>query len=88
METNELKKLIGRECLVLDPRSKKKVFQPATIKSVSWSCQSFNNDSGDFYETIHYRVSLHKVSISGSGWLKGQEYHRSFDVGNNSIRIE
>jgi len=84
METNELKKLIGRECVVIDSRSKKKVFETATINSVTWSTRKSYN--GELYDHISYGVTLHKLTIRKNKFFP--EYHRSFDVSGDSIRIE
>ena len=84
METDDLKKLIGAQCYVIDPRSKRDQWWPATIVGASVSVSYYTN-KGEIYEHLHYRVKLDKVTVAKHRWL--QEYHRSFDVGKDKIQI-
>lgn len=85
METNELKKLIGRECLVIDPRSKRKDYESATIMSVNVNISKMRYKDNSIYEHLSYTVELHKLTISKTRWRK--EYHRSFTVSGDRIVI-
>lgn len=87
METNDLKKLIGRVCLVIDPRSKKKQFQLAEIDSVNVSLRKYSI-SNDIYEHISYGVTLKKLTITKRNrYGEVYEYHRSFNVSGDKIHL-
>ena len=87
MDTNDLKRLIGSYCLVIDPRSKKKVFEPATIISASFSAQAINR-TGEIYEHVRFRVELHRLTTTKKKRCGGgYEYHRCFDVSGDRIQI-
>lgn len=87
METNELKKLIGRVCLVIDPRSKKKEFELAEINSVNVSMQKYNG-SNEIHEYVSYGVTLKKLTITKRNrYGETYEYHRSFNVGGDRISL-
>lgn len=84
METNELKKLIGQECLVIDPRKKKKEFEPATIKSVNVNISN-KYRSDEIIEWVSYGVQLHRLSIRKNKFFP--EYHKCFDVSGERIKL-
>lgn len=85
MDTSEFKNLIGQDCLVIDPRSKKKVFQEAKIKSVCFVVQKF---SDEVYERFDYTVELYKTTYTKKNRY-GEEYayHRQFTVSGDRIRF-
>lgn len=87
METDKLKELVGRECLVVDPRSKKKQFEPATINGVSWNYDQIYND-GSCREWTGYTVTLHRLTTTKRNrYGETYEYNRSFDVSGDRIKI-
>lgn len=86
MDTNDFKKLIGSDCLVIDPRSKKKQFEPGTIKSVNYSVHGIGGE-GDTYEVITYDVILKRVTVSKDRFREGLEYHRRVCVSGDRIQI-
>lgn len=86
METEELKKLVGKECLVIDPRSKTRGFEPATIIGVHFSVQKIWKRD-DLYENISYEVKLHRVTVRKKRFRENIEYNRSFTVSGNRIRF-
>jgi len=85
METNDLKKLLNTECLVIDPRSKKKQFEPATIISVSWSGVLLSRQD-KIYENISYQVKLHRITKTKK-FRELYEYNRVFNVSNERIKL-
>lgn len=87
MDTNDLKRLIGLDCLVIDPRSKKKVFEPAKIISANYSVEAIN-PSGEIYEHISFGVELYKLTVTKRNrYGEVYEYHRSFNVSGDRIQI-
>lgn len=84
MELSELKKIIGRKCMVIDPRSKKKQFEPATVLEVKfnvWLCGE------EIRETFSFNVKLDRWSKC-KGWDGTyQDVQRSFEVSGNRIQI-
>lgn len=84
METKTLQKLIGKEVLVIAPRSKNKNFEPATIISVSVSIQKLKTME-DFSEKITYYVKLHRTTTK-TGRFK-QEYNQCFFVSGADIEL-
>ncbi|NCC88518.1 MAG: hypothetical protein EOM05_11785 [Clostridia bacterium] len=87
MDTNDLKRLIGSDCLVIDPRSKKKVFEPAKIISANYSIQTINR-SGEIYEHVSFGVELYKLTVTKRNrYGEVYEYHRSFNVSGDRIQI-
>jgi len=87
MDTNDLKRLIGSDCLVIDPRSKKKVFEPAKIISANYSIETINR-SGEIYERISFGVELYKLTVTKRNrYGEVYEYHRSFNVSGDRIQI-
>ena len=87
MDTNDLKKLIGSNCLVIDPRSKKKKFESAKIISATFSIQTINR-TGEIYEHVWFGVELHKLTTTKKNrYGEVYEYHRSFDVSGDRIQI-
>lgn len=87
METNELKKLIGCDCLVIDPRSKKKEFEPAKIISASFSVQTINR-TDEIYEHISFGVELYKLTVTKRNrYGEVYRYNRSFNVSRDRIQI-
>ena len=87
MDTNDLKRLIGSDCLVIDPRSKKKVFEPAKIISANYSIETINR-SGEIYERISFGVELYKLTVTKRNrYGEVYEYHRSFNVSGDRIKI-
>jgi len=85
MDTNDLKRLIGSDCLVIDPRSKKKEFEPATIIRATYSISRING-TDKTYEHISYDVALKKVSIRKRGFRANIEYNRGFTVSGDKIQ--
>jgi len=87
MDTNNLKQLIGSDCLVIDPRSKKKEFEPAKIHSANISLQKIAM-TGEIFEHISYGVTLYKATLKKRNrYGEEYEYHRSFNVGGDRIQI-
>lgn len=87
MDTNDLKKLIGCDCLVIDPRSKKKEFEPAKIISANFSIQTIKH-TGEIYEHISFGVELHKLTVTKKNrYGEVYKYHRSFNVSGDRIKI-
>lgn len=87
MDTNDLKRLIGCDCLVIDPRSKKKEFEPAKIISANFSIQKINR-TGEIYEHISFGVELYKLTVTKrNSYGEVYEYHRSFNVSGERIQI-
>jgi len=87
METNELKKLIGRVCLVKDPRSRKNEFELAEINSVNVSMVKYSR-SEEIHEHVSYGVTLKKLTITKRNrYGEVYEYHRSFNVSGDRISI-
>lgn len=87
METNDLKKLIGCDCLVIDPRSKKKEFEPAKIISAHFSINCINR-TGEIYEHISFGVELSKLTVTKRNrYGEVYEHHRSFNVNGDRIQI-
>ncbi len=84
METNDLKKLIGRVCLAQDPMSKKKEFKLAEIDSVDVCLYKVN---GEIVEHIIYSVTLKQITIGRNRYREKYEYHRSFKVSGNRINL-
>ena len=91
MDTNDLKKLIGQDCLVIDPRSKKNQFEPAKILRAIFSINSIKNRSSnalEIYEHISYEVQLYKVTKSKRNrYAETYEYNRCFRVSGDRIKI-
>jgi len=85
METNDLKKLLNTECMVIDPRSKKKQFEPATIISVYWT-GSLMSRQDKIYENISYNVKLHRITKTKK-FREVFEYNRCFNVSNERIKL-
>ena len=86
MDTNDLRRLIGKDCLVIDPRSKKKEYEPATIVSVLVQIETICNN--ETVERVSYYVSLHKLTVTKKNrYGEVYEYHRSFMVGGSRIKI-
>jgi hypothetical protein len=85
MDTNDLKRLIGSDCLVIDPRSKKKVFEPAKIISANFSISKGRTE--ELYEHISFGVVLDKITIKKNRFRENIEYHRSFNVSGERIQI-
>ena len=86
MDTNDLKKLIGSDCLVIYPRSKKKQFEPAKIISANFSISKGRTD--ELYEHISYGVKLYKLTVTKKNrYGEVYEYHRSFNVSGDRIQI-
>ena len=86
METNELKKLLKTECLAIDPRSKKREFQPATIISIDINLHSMRR-TNEIFEYVRYEVELYKITICKSYRNENLEYHRSFWVSGDRIKL-
>lgn len=87
MDTNDLKKLIGCDCLVIDPRSKKKEFEPAKIISAHFSIHTINR-TGETYEHISFGVELYKLTVTKRNrYGEVNKYHRTFNVSGNRIQI-
>ena len=87
MNTNELKRLVGSDCLVIDPRSKRKEFELAKIISVNFSIQTINS-SGEIYEHINFGVELHRLTVSKKNrYGEVYKYRRRFTVSGDRIKI-
>jgi hypothetical protein len=85
MDTNDLKRLIGSECLVIDPRSRNGGFVPATIVGCSFSAREVN---GKIYEGTSFEVELHKLTVTKKNrYGETRQYHRSFKVRGGRIQI-
>ena len=86
MNTNDLKQLIGKPCLAIDPRSKKQEWKPGKIISAHYSI-STNKHTGDIHERISYEVELKKRATTKDKWGVLVEYHRTFVVSGDRIQI-
>lgn len=87
MDTNDLKRLIGCDCLVIDPRSRKKEFEPAKIISSNFSIQMIKQ-TGKIYEHISFCVQLYKLTVTKRNrYGEVREYHRMFNVSGDRIQI-
>lgn len=73
METNNIKHLIGSECMVIDPRSRKKEFEPAKIISIMISIEK--HPDGSIHEYMNFYVKLEKITISKSKRFVGRDGH-------------
>ena len=86
METKELEKRIGQTCEAIDPRSKRKEFEPATIISASFTASRINET--EIFKHISFGVVLHKVTVrKGNRWREKREYHRAVCVSGPNIRF-
>lgn len=86
MEIKDYKELIGKKCLVIDTRSKKKQFEDAVIISISINLNTYNNSS-EIYEHISYKVKLCKYTKVKNKYGEKIEYQRQIYVNGNSIKI-
>ena len=85
MDTDDLKRLIGSECLVIDPLSKKGGFVPATIVGCSYWAEEIN---GNIYEDTSFKVELRKLTVTKKNrYGEIYQYHRSFQVSGDRIQI-
>lgn len=86
METDNLTRLIGSECLVIDPRSRKKEYEPARIISVM--IQIEKHPDGSIHEYMNFYVKLEKITISKSKRFSGRDgYHRRVYVSLDRIKL-
>lgn len=80
----ELKALIGTKCMVIDPRSRKKEFEPGTIVEARVNIQGTGDSQ---YVAISYEVKLDKLTTKKSYRNEGYSYHRTVCVGGNRIKL-
>lgn len=86
METNDLKKLIGTQCEVIDPRSKNKNFEPAIIYNVTVGINK-TPQSDVISERVVFGVRLLKFTKSTSRFNRGMLYQRCFEVSEPRIKL-
>ena len=87
MELQDYKKLIGKECVVIDPRSKIKNFQPGTILSVRIGIFKIGEEVNVYPA---YEVKLKKLTKSKSrrkSYFNDPSYHRVVTVRKNEIKL-
>lgn len=84
MDTEELKKRLGAECMAQDPRSRKspKAFEPCTVVGVEYHAS--DGGAGIIHECFVYNVKMKRKSVSNT-WQGKQEYNRCFKVTSNYV---
>lgn len=83
MQTESLKKLIGKECLAIDPRSRKKEYEAATVIASYWKAQEIG--TSHIIERITFTVRLDRFTTPARKMFS--PYQRVFDVGGDRIRF-
>lgn len=86
MDTEELKKRLGMECMAQDPRSRKepKAFEPCTVVGVKYIASE--GSDGVIYEYIVYNVKMKRKSVSNT-WQGKLEYSRCFNATSDYVKF-
>ena len=86
-DIEKLKQLIGTQCMVIDPMSKKGIFEPATVKNITIHLE--RNYLKQFDTIIRYEVILHKLTRSKKNrYGEIHTYNRNVMVSGDRIKFE